>query len=69
MPTPDNIIIGLDNNVPVIEGACPNCKRGKRSFVLVNYIPQQNIGESEIYMQCICCRTKYKTKVKYVCDE
>lgn len=69
MPHPDNIIIGMDNNVPVIEGVCPTCKRGKRSLILVNYIPSTTAEESEIYMQCLCCLTKYKTKVKYVCDE
>lgn len=68
MSHPDNIIIGMDNNVPVIEGTCPNCKRGKRSFILINYVPATTAEESEIYMQCVCCFTKYKTKVKYVCD-
>lgn len=64
-----SIIIGMDNNVPVIEGACPNCNRGKRSLILIDYKPNQQVGESEIFMRCLACLTKYKTKVKYVCDD
>lgn len=63
-----NIIIGLDNNVPVIEGECPKCRRGKRSLILTNYVPSNTPDDSEIYMQCLCCFQNYKTQVKYVCD-
>lgn len=68
MTSQPSIIVGMDNNVPVIEGTCPTCKRGKRSLILTNYIPKEQHGESEIYMQCLACFSKYKTMVKYVCD-
>lgn len=68
MPIPRDIIIGLDNNVPVIEGECPTCKRGKRSLVIVNYVPSSKHEESDVYMRCVCCFSFYKTKVKYVAE-
>lgn len=69
MTTSPSIVIGLDNNVPVIEGECPTCKRGTRSLILVNYHPNVKYELSEIYMKCMCCLSKYKTQVRYVCDE
>lgn len=67
MSTNKDITIAVDNNVPIIFGECPKCKRGKRSMILLDYVPHKTDNkESSIYIKCVCCRSIYQTKVKDV---
>lgn len=62
-----DITIAVDNNVPIVHGECPKCRRGKRSMILIDFIPNVSDNkESTLYIKCVCCKTIYQTKVKNV---
>ncbi len=60
-----DVVIVVDNNVPVIRGECTQCKRGDKSLVIVDFVPSRlhNIN-STVYIRCVCCNSLYQTKVK-----
>lgn len=69
MTTPQ-VIVGMDRNVPVIEGECPKCKIGHRSMILIDFIPNPvKYEEGIIYMKCMGCFTIYQTKIKCVAEK
>ena len=70
MNKPGQVIVGLDQNVPVIEGECPKCKIGHRSMILMDFIPHEiKKEEGIIYMKCVGCFSIYQTKIKHVVEE
>jgi hypothetical protein len=70
MNEPGHVIVGLDHNVPVIEGQCPKCRIGLRSMILMDFIPHEvKKEEGIIYMKCVGCLSIYQTKVKHVVNK
>jgi hypothetical protein len=58
-----------ERGLPIIEGECPCCRRGKRSLVIVDFVPNRsNNVESTLYIRCIACSELYQSKVKSVAD-
>jgi len=69
MSNPEQVIVGMDRNVPVIQGSCPKCNIGNRSLILIDFVPNYTKSEDGIiYMKCIGCFTIYQTKVKFVAE-
>lgn len=69
MDNPEQVIVGMDRNVPVIQGSCPKCNIGNRSLILIDFVPNYTKSEDGIiYMKCIGCFTIYQTKVKFVAE-
>ena len=66
---PGQILVGLDRNVPVIEGECPKCKIGRRSMILMDFVPHPKCDEGIIYMKCVGCFSIYQTKIKHVVEQ
>lgn len=69
MNEPGQILVGMDRNVPVIEGECPKCRIGLRSMILMDFIPHTKSEEGLIYMKCVGCLSIYQTKVKHVVNK
>jgi hypothetical protein len=69
MSNPEQVIVGMDRNVPVIQGSCPKCNIGNRSMILIDFVPNYTKSEDGIiYMKCMGCFTIYQTKVKFVAE-
>jgi len=69
MNDPEQVIVGMDRNVPVIQGSCPKCNIGNRSLILIDFVPNYSKSEDGIiYMKCVGCFTVYKTQVKFVSE-
>jgi hypothetical protein len=69
MSNPEQVIVGMDRNVPVIQGSCPKCNIGNRSLILIDFVPNYTKSEDGIiYMKCMGCFTIYQTKVKFVAE-
>jgi hypothetical protein len=66
---PGQILVGMDRNVPVIEGECPKCKIGHRSMILIDFVPHPKYDEGIIYMKCVGCFSIYQTKIKHVVEQ
>jgi hypothetical protein len=63
------VIVGIDRNVPVIQGECPKCHIGNRSMILIDFVPNRFRAEDGIiYMKCLGCFNLYQTKVKFVAE-
>lgn len=62
-----DVVIVVDNNVPVVKGQCQTCNSGDRSLVIVDFVPSRlhNVN-STVYIKCMCCNSVYQTKVKDV---
>lgn len=62
-----DVVIAVDNNVPVVFGECTNCNSGSRSLIIVDFVPSRlhNIN-STVYLRCICCESVYQTNVRDV---
>ena len=69
MSEPGQILVGMDRNVPVIEGECPKCRIGLRSMILMDFVPHLKSGEGIIYMECVGCLSIYQTKIKNVVNK
>ena len=62
-----DVILAVENNVPVVVGKCPKCERGDRSMILLDYVHnKRDTTASMLYIQCMCCSSIYQTKVTHV---
>jgi transcription elongation factor Elf1 len=65
--TNKDVVIAVDNNVPVVFGECTYCKSGNRSLVIVDFVPSKlHNTNSIVYLKCISCDSVYQTNVKDV---
>lgn len=56
--------------LPILLGECPNCRRGDRSLIIVDFVPNKKHNtESTLYVECIACSSLYQSKVKHVAQE
>lgn len=60
----------IDRGVPVLVGDCPSCRRGERSLIIVDFVPNYlREIDSTVYIRCVCCSELYQTRVKYIAEE
>jgi hypothetical protein len=65
-----NTIAIQEMGLPIIKGECPDCHRGDRSLIIVDFVPnRKNNTESTLYIRCIACASLYQSKVKQIVQD
>jgi hypothetical protein len=56
-----------EDEIPVIEGECPNCKRGQNSLIIYQNKRNPSVKQRNnniLFICCIACRHSYKTDLQ-----
>ena len=54
--------VGGEDNIPVLEGHCPNCELGPYSIVMMSEKLIKNTV-SKKYFRCLCCHNEFSATV------
>lgn len=66
----NNIYIVDDRGIPSVVGNCPSCKKGDRSMILIDFVPNRSRYEfSTVYLRCICCNTVHQKQIREVTED